>query len=115
MTFHNKEGYLFFAWVSIVELWGFSATAVTEAEFRYIPVAIMSGVLALTFIYIMTKVNDLNTLDGKLFKQANMLFYISCLIGAVGNKKQWRNANLGIDEIKQETSSELGPAYYNEL
>ena len=87
MTFHNKEGYLFFAWVSIVELWGFSATAVTEAKYRYIPVAIMSGVLALAFIYIMTKVNDLNTLDGKLFKQANMLFYISCLVGAVGNKK----------------------------
>lgn len=115
MALKNKEGYLFFACFSVVELWGFSATAVAERDKRYIPIAIMSGVIGLAFIYLMTKVNDLSTLDGKLFKQANMSFYICCLADAVSKKKEWRNNALGIDEIKENTKPEPGPMYLNEL
>lgn len=86
MTFSNQEGYLFFAWLVIVQLWGFSATAIAEAEYRYIPIAAMGLSLSVAFIYVMTKVSDITTLDERLFKQANMLFYISCLIAAVENK-----------------------------
>jgi hypothetical protein len=114
MRFKNREGYMFFAWVCIVQLWGASATAITEKQYRYIPIAVMGLALCVAFIYAMTKVNDIKTLDEKLFKQANMLFYISCLIAAVDNKKQWRNAHKGIDEVIA-YSSELGPQYLAEL
>jgi hypothetical protein len=115
MTFSNQEGYLFFAWVCIVELWGFAATALVDEKQRYIPIAIMGGCLAVAFIYLMTKVNDIQTLDEKRFKQANLLFYIGCLATAVENKRQWRNAVRGIDAISTASADVIGPEFLAEL
>ncbi len=68
MTSSNKEGYLFFGWVCIVQMWGFSATAIAKKDDRYIPISIMGLCLCIAFIYAMTKVKDISTLDDKLFK-----------------------------------------------
>lgn len=75
-----------------MQLWGFSATSIAGKEDRYIPISIMGLCLAVAFIYVMMKANDIRTLDDRLFKQANMLFYISCLIDACENKVGWRNS-----------------------
>jgi len=68
MAFSNMEGYLFFGSVCIVQLWGFSATAISEKEYRYVPLSIMGLCIAIAFIYVMTKVNDISTLNERLFK-----------------------------------------------
>ena len=91
MDFINNEAYLFFGWIGILLLWGFSATAISEHEYRYFPIALMGSSLAIGFIYIMDTANDMKTLDKSLFRQDTMLFYISCLIAAVENKQQWRS------------------------
>lgn len=115
MTFSNLEGYLFFAWLCIIQLWGFSATAIAEAEYRYIPITLMGASLCIAFVYIMTKVNDVKTLDNRLYKQSNMLFYISCLIAATENKQSWRNQERGVEVAGTDSNNELGPKYLKEL
>ena len=87
MDFINNEAYLFFGWIGILLLWGFSATAISEHEYRYFPIALMGSSLAISFIYVMDTANDMKTLDKSLFRQDTMLFYISCLIAAVENKQ----------------------------
>jgi len=82
MTIVNREAFLFFAWIHILLLWGFSATALARPEQRFIPIVVIGVALAIAFLYVVDKANDAETLDKKLFKQASIVFFITCLIEA---------------------------------
>ena len=50
--------------------------------------------LALAFLYVVDKANEATTLDKKLFQQASIVFFITCLISATESKIQWREKAL---------------------
>ena len=97
----NAEPMYFFFFTFIILLWAFSATIIVDRSWRYIPLSLIGITLAFIYIYILEKNVNATTIDRKFFKQANKLFYSSCLVTATEYKKKWRNADR---EVKDEVA-----------
>ena len=84
------EAGLFFTWIFVVLIWGFTTTVFCAQEHRYIPIGIMSFTLSICYIYVISKRCSARSIDWKFFKQSTMVFYASCLVTATQAKQKWR-------------------------
>ena len=68
MTSCNLEAVLFFTWVFVVLLWGFTTTVFCAEEYRYIPIGIMAVTLSICYIYVISKRCSARSIDWKFFR-----------------------------------------------
>ena len=90
MTSCNLEAVLFFTWIFVVLIWGFTSTVFCAEEYRYIPISFMAVSLSICYIYIISKQCSARSIDWKFFKQSTLVFYGSCLVTATESKQKWR-------------------------
>ena len=75
MTTCNLEASLFFAWIFVVLIWGFTTTIFCDKEYRYIPISVMSVTLSVCYIYVISKNVSARSIDWKYFRQATFGLY----------------------------------------
>ena len=90
MNSQSAEPVYFLMMLGIVIVWSFAQVLQSPDDLRWIPISTMALAMGLSSLYVIDRKNNSNTIDGKVFKQATLKFYVSCLESATANKARWR-------------------------
>jgi hypothetical protein len=91
MKSESSEPVAFFITMFIVIVWALITCVLSRAQTRWMPLLVLAIAIARTMLFVADKSYTAVTVNGKVFAQATLQFYVSALHVTTMNKVDWRD------------------------